>query len=171
MGFGAQPRGDPDPGTNFACKRSDDRAARAAVQPAPVDLMGAIVIRILVDGPDPGTGDFLRRRLASNRFAVAVVEPNSSFVDVVRRERPQIAVIDRVHERPDDARMKVSALKNMCPGVRVIIISEHPSEHDAPVVEQGVFYYLTLPVGGELIRIIEAGADALSPQDATGRSD
>ena len=46
--------------------------------------------------------------------------------------------------------------------MRIIAISEQPSSDDAAVIEQGVFYYLTLLIGDELVRVIEAGAAQLS---------
>ena len=66
-----------------------------------------------------------------------------------------------MHERHDIAQ-EIASLKAVCPAVRVIAISENPSPHDAPIIEQGVFYYLTLPIGQELTRVIEAGAGAFS---------
>jgi DNA-binding NtrC family response regulator len=121
------------------------------------------MIRILVDGPDPDTGSFLRSRLAADRFEVVEIEPGASFVDVVRRARPLIAVIDRVHEGQEVARMKIAVLKDICPGVRIVAVSQLPSARDARIIEEGVFYYMTVPVGEELIRIIEAGANSLRP--------
>ena len=64
----------------------------------------------------------------------------------------QIAVIDRIHERPDAAQMEIAILKEAYPDVRIIALSEQPSARDACLVEQGVFYYLTMGVGPELIR-------------------
>ncbi|MCH7848885.1 MAG: hypothetical protein IIB53_11035 [Planctomycetes bacterium] len=122
------------------------------------------MIRILVDSPDPNTVVFLRKRLSDARFKIVTANESQRFSEFAHREQPQIAIIDRIHERQEIARQQIAALQEMCPGVRIIAISEEPSSADAPVIEQGVFYYLALPVGDELIRVIEAGAAGLTQQ-------
>ncbi len=119
------------------------------------------MIRILVDSPDPNTVEFLRKRLSDARFKIVTANKTQRFSELAHREQPQIAIIDRIHERQEVARQQIAALQEMCPGVRIIAISEEPSSADASVVEQGLFYYLTFPVGDELIRVIEAGATGL----------
>jgi hypothetical protein len=52
--------------------------------------------------------------------------------------------------------------------VRVIAVSESPSARDGQIVEQGVFYYLTLDIGEELIRVLEAGAAAIQAERTNG---
>ncbi len=119
------------------------------------------MIRILVDSPDPNTVEFLRKRLSDARFKIVTANEGQRFSELAHREQPQIAIIDRIHERQAIARQQIAALQEACPGVRIIAISERPSSDDASVVEQGLFYYLTLPIGDELIRLIEAGATGL----------
>ncbi|MHC4164903.1 MAG: hypothetical protein ACYSUM_22545 [Planctomycetota bacterium] len=119
------------------------------------------MIRILVDSTDPGTTLFLRGRLDADRFRIVTVAPDTDFEAVARKTRPQIAVVDQIHARQEVARARIAALKQICPDIRVIAVSEHPSGRDGLVVEQGLFYYLTLGVGPELVRIIEAGARAI----------
>lgn len=119
------------------------------------------MIRILVDSPDPNTVAFLRKRLSDARFRIVTANKRQRFSEFAHREQRQIAIIDRIHERQEIARQQIAALQEICPGVRIIAISEEPSSDDASVIEQGLFYYLTLPVGDELIRVIEAGATGL----------
>ena len=119
------------------------------------------MIRILVDSPDPNTLEFLRKRLSDARFKIVTASKRQRFSEVAHREQPQIAIIDRIHERQDVARQQIAVLQEACPEVRIIAISEQPSSDDASVIEQGLFYYLALPVGDELIRVIEAGAIGL----------
>ncbi len=119
------------------------------------------MIRILVDSPDPTTVPFLRKRLSNARFKIVTANEGQRFSDSAHRIQPHIAIIDRIHERQEIARQQIAALQEACPEVRIIAISELPSSDDASVVEQGLFYYLTLPVGDELIRVIEAGATGL----------
>ena len=119
------------------------------------------MIRILVDSPDPNTVVFLRKRLSDVRFKIVTTNERQDFSDLAHREQPQIAIIDRIHERQEVALQQIAVLQEACPEVRIIAISEQPSSEDASVVEQGLFYYLTLPIGDELIRVIEAGATGL----------
>ena len=119
------------------------------------------MIRILVDSPDQNTVEFLRKRLSDARFKIVTANKTQRFSEFAHREQPQIAIIDRIHERQEIARQQIAALQEMCSGVRIIAISEQPSSDDAAVIEQGVFYYLTLLIGDELIRVIEAGAARL----------
>lgn len=122
------------------------------------------MIRILVDSPDPNTVEFLRKQLSDVRFKIIATNKEQHFSELARREQPHIVVIDRIHERLQTAQQQIIALHEAHPEVRIIAISEQSSPSDAPVIEQGLFYYLTLPVGAELIRIIEAGVIGLMQQ-------
>ena len=122
------------------------------------------MIRILVDSPDPNTVKFLRKRLSHARFIIITTNKKQCFSEIAQREQPQIAIVDRIHERQEIARQNIAELQEICPGVRIIAISEQPSWEDASVIEQGLFYYLTLPIGNELIRVIEAGAIGITQQ-------
>lgn len=86
----------------------------------------------------------------------------------LRREAPEIAVIDGIDERPQAAQIEIALLKDRCPDVQVIAVSGRSSESDAGVVEQGIFYYLTASIGHELPRLIEAAAATV--KDSTPRS-
>ncbi|MHC4410146.1 MAG: hypothetical protein ACYS0F_14230 [Planctomycetota bacterium] len=132
-------------------------------------MTDASVIRILVDSANPQTRDFLAARLEESRFAVVNASPPEKFVEVARRQHPQIAVIDRVHEGHELAEMKIDILKEVCPGVRIIAVSEDPSDRDAEIVERGVFYYHSAPIGPELVRVIEAAARAITSHAAGQR--
>lgn len=122
------------------------------------------MITILVDSTDPNTVEFLRKRLSDARFMIITTNKKQCFSEIAQREQPQIAIVDRIHERQEIARQNIAELQEICPGVRIIAISEQPSLEDASVIEQGLFYYLTLPIGNELIRVIEAGAIGLTRQ-------
>jgi DNA-binding response OmpR family regulator len=126
------------------------------------------MIRLLVDSPDPRTALFLRGQLAAGDYRITGVGLQPGFADLVRRERPHLVVFDHVDERQDLARARIVELKRLCPEVRVIAVSENPSVRDAVVIEAGLFYYLTLPVGRELVRVIEAGARAVRQNSENG---
>lgn len=121
------------------------------------------MIRLLVDSPNPNTAVFLRGRLDADRFRIVRVELQADFAELARRVHPQIAIIDGIHDRQETARARITALKKISPGVRIIAVSGNSSARDVRVVELGVFYYLALAVGDELVRIIEAAARAPGP--------
>ena len=110
--------------------------------------------RILVISPGPRIGEILTE--APSDFEVIDIRPGPDVVEVARREQPQIAVIDGIHERADVALMEIALLKDLQPDVQIIVLSERSSVRDARIVEQGIFYYMTAPPGQELIRVIEA---------------
>lgn len=114
------------------------------------------MIRILVDSPDPKTVEFLRKQLSDARFKIISTNKSQQFLELARQEQPHIVVIDKIHERQETVLQQIISLNESRPEIRIIAISEQSSPNDAPVIEQGLFYYLTLPVGAELIRIIEA---------------
>lgn len=96
------------------------------------------------------------------KFRVVVARPGPDFVDVVRRERPEIAVLNGVDERPEEAAMEIEVLKAIQSEVRVIAISGTPTPKDAAIVELGVFYYLAGPPGTELVEVVEAASRSLA---------
>jgi DNA-binding response OmpR family regulator len=115
-------------------------------------------LRVLVSSPDGALGKLLKAGLRSPDLEVVACLPGPSFMAAARRERPDIAVIDRVDERPDAATMEVLVLKDLRSDVRIIAVSGSSSPRDARVVEHGVFYYLAAPPGAELIQVVEAAA-------------
>jgi len=100
------------------------------------------------------------QRLSAERFEVVVVEPGPDVVRAVCRDRPGIAVIDRIDERPEAAQLEIAVLKEMWPGVEIIALSLHSSEADASIVEQGVFYYTGAASMDEIVRVIHAAERA-----------
>lgn len=120
-----------------------------------------VMVSILVDSPDSRIGATLRHCLSLQRFRIVDSRAHANFIELVRRERPAITIIDRVNECQDAALLKIAIVKDYCPDTRIVAISACPSTADAAIVEQGVFYYLTDPVGNELIRIIEAAIRTL----------
>ena len=115
--------------------------------------MGASV---LINTPELALADSVRMPLRAKGIRVAVSQPGLSFMQVARRERPDVAVLDAVEERVDAAQMEIELLKELCQDVRIIAVSREPSQKDAWVVERGVFFYMASPEVGELVRVIEA---------------
>lgn len=113
---------------------------------------------ILVSSPDSRLARMLEAHLPQASFEIVAVQPGAAFVSAVRRHRPRIALLDRVHERADSAQMEIAVLKDAYPKVRIIAVSQEPTSSDAKVVEQGLFYYLSAPVADELLRVVRAAA-------------
>jgi DNA-binding response OmpR family regulator len=119
-------------------------------------------VRIIVISPDAGIGTMLTEALCRSRFDVVDVRPGPDVVATARREQPQIAVIDGIHERAEAAELEIAVLKHMQPEVQIIALSKESSARDARIVELGIFYYMAGPPGKELIRVVEAAFSFLA---------
>lgn len=120
--------------------------------------------RIVVISPSGELGTALSGEFSGSSFDVVEVRPGPALVKVLRRDRPRIAVIDRIDERLEAAQLEIALLKEFCPGVIIIARSDHSSEADASIVEQGIFYYAAAAPVDELIRVIHAAARAAGRQ-------
>ena len=124
-------------------------------------------VRVFVSSPSKLVWDFLKDRLPAARFSVTAVQPGATFLETVRREHPDIAVIDCFEKNVEAAQLEISLLKDIQPEVRIIALSKESSPEDALIVELGVFYYMTAPVGMELVQVIEAAAGSISRKAKT----
>lgn len=115
---------------------------------------------VVVISPSELLPAVLSRALSSKQFNVLEVRPGPGVLRAVRRERPQIAVVDRIDERPEAAQLEIALLKELCPEARIIALSGKSSDADATVVEQGIFYYMAAPAVGDLVRVIYAAERA-----------
>ena len=129
-------------------------------------------LTVLISSPQSELANMLQHHLDAREFRIQSVLPGPAFVQAARRRHPDIAVLDRVHERPEVARMEIEVLYDAQPKVRIIALSES-AQSDAAIVEQGLFYYMTQSPGPELVRVIEAAARSVRPQEpqATRASD
>lgn len=118
-------------------------------------------VRILVNTSDAELARSLESAIHEPEFALAFSHPGAWFVQDVRRTRPQIAVIDRVHERRRAAQTEIALLKDCRPDVRIVLLSQEPSRADGALVEQGVFFYLSAPSLTSLTAVIHAAAASL----------
>lgn len=115
-------------------------------------------VPVLVVGPSPDLGAFLAERLGETADPVTVihVHPGSGLLDTIRSERPKVAVIDGIDQRPAAAKLEIVLLKDRCPDIRIIAVSHRPAESDGAIVEQSLFYYLAGGSRGQLTRVVEA---------------
>lgn len=111
---------------------------------------------VVVISPSSLLGIALSRALSTSGFQIVPIRPGPDVLDAVRRERPRIAVIDRIDERPEAAQLEIALLKTLSPGVQIIAVSDRSSEVDAAVIEQGIFYYAVGASSGELVQLINA---------------
>lgn len=118
--------------------------------------------KVLVISSDGAMQKFVEERLRRSEFVVVPVQPGPAFLKTVRQEHPQIAVIDCVPFRLETSQMEIALLKDIQPDVRIIALSEESSVEDAKIVEQGIFYYMTAPVGAELIQVIKAAGRSIA---------
>jgi ActR/RegA family two-component response regulator len=123
-------------------------------------------IRVLVSTPDEAMARALETALQEPEFAVALGRPGAWFVQDVRQVRPQIAVLDRVHERHRAAQNEIAVLKDCQGDVRIVVLSQEPSPADAALVEQGVFFYLAVPSLPKVVALVHAAAVSLQAEAA-----
>ncbi|MEX0886380.1 MAG: hypothetical protein WD009_08075 [Phycisphaeraceae bacterium] len=115
-------------------------------------------IHLLIISPDPLVGGFFTTHLSAARYAVEAVRPGPDTTARVCRPPVDVAVIDRIDQRPDAAHAEIALLKQSHPQARVIAMSRDSSANDAGIVEQGLFYYWTGKPRTPLLQIIEAAA-------------
>lgn len=123
----------------------------------------------MVISPSGALSAALARELPPSRFLVLDIRPGPRVLEAARREQPRIAVVDGIDRRPESAQLEIALLKELCPGVEIIALSNESSEQDASVIEQGVFYYRAAASAHELVRIIDAAERASVSKRATRR--
>jgi DNA-binding response OmpR family regulator len=127
-------------------------------------------MRVMVIGADGAVADWLCEQLAPRGITVILAEPGPELIPLVRAYRPHVAVLDGIHARPQMASMEVALLKDQHNGIRIIAMSDEPSELDAEVVEQGIYCYLGGCSREELLRVIESAARETGRQRSTAET-
>lgn len=117
--------------------------------------------QVAIISPTADLGATLSRSLSAGRFDLADIRPGPAVLRELRRFRPEIAIVDRIDERPEAAQLEIALLKDLCPEAPIIALSGESSESDAPIVEQGIFYYMAAPSDGDLIRVIDAAEHSI----------
>ena len=102
----------------------------------------------------------LQTGLSGDDFEITLLDDDGKLLDLVCDERPDILIMN-IGSKMTYADVTLSALKKIHPGMKVIIVSESPSDMDARLVEMGVFYYLSGQVNHEIIQVVRAAARAL----------
>jgi DNA-binding response OmpR family regulator len=115
-------------------------------------------LQVLVVSSAHDTGDWLTARLPADRYEIRTARPGAGLVRAVRERRPDVAVVEGIHDRPGVAPLEVALLKDRSPAVLIIALSDRSSERDAEVVEQGIFCYLAGRSREELLRVVQAAA-------------
>ncbi|MBI2566268.1 MAG: hypothetical protein HYV63_04455 [Candidatus Schekmanbacteria bacterium] len=115
---------------------------------------------LLVCSPEPEIAVALERKLGEQRMRVVAVAPGVAFVRSVMAERPLMAVLDRVDERPVAAQMEVELLKIARPEVRIVVLSAHSTPHDAALLKQGVLYFVAQSWRQVLAQVVDAAIQA-----------
>ena len=99
---------------------------------------------VLIVSSSPTVFHFLESSLSGDRFELRLVEPGRAFTEALKQWIPDIAIVDRMHERLKEAGDEVRQLKQRSATLPIIAISEQPSAEDASLVELGVFFYPAL---------------------------
>jgi DNA-binding response OmpR family regulator len=127
-------------------------------------------MKVMVIGAGSAIADWLGQQLGPRGVTVMLADPGPELIALVRAYRPDVAVLDGIHARPQLASMEVALLKDQDAGIRIIALSDESSELDAEVVEQGVFCYLGGCSREELLRVIESAARETGGQRATAET-
>lgn len=124
-------------------------------------------MRVLVISPDSALEEYLKRALTPAEFEVVGTRPGWAVVELSRRERAAIAVIDQADARREAASLELALLRDARPDARVIVLSAVPSPEDARLVEQGVFFYLSASPPVRLPDVIRAAARSIREETET----
>ncbi|MBI4564685.1 MAG: hypothetical protein HY716_08365 [Planctomycetes bacterium] len=98
----------------------------------------------------------LNQRIA-DQYTVHVVPslPPLTLIRKVCASLPNVLVLELSYGGPMVARV-VATLKETCPSTRIILYSSNSQEEDAPVIEEGVYYYAAGVSGDELSQVVRA---------------
>ena len=118
-------------------------------------------MRVLVISPDRTLEDYLSTQLSAAEFEVLGTRPGGNVIEIARRERPQVAVIDGADARAEAAALELAVLRDVRADVRIVVVSRMPSSEDARLVEQGVFFYLAASPPVRQPEVIQAAARAI----------
>lgn len=118
-------------------------------------------MRVFVISPDRALEEFLRRELAAADFEVIGARPGPAVVHTARGARPEIAIVDRVDARRSEAALELAILRDVRAEVRIIVVSGVPSKEDAPLLEDGVFFYMPASPPVRLPEVVRAAARSI----------
>lgn len=113
--------------------------------------------RILVSSADPALARFVGEALPGGAFEVLPVCLPKDVVEAVLDQSPALLLFE-VDRRSGSPAATLRIIRKVRPGLRVIALSADSCPEDAEIVEVGLFYYATRPVGADLIQVIQAAA-------------
>ncbi len=111
--------------------------------------------RILVSSADPSLARFIDAALPGGAFEVLPSCLAKDAVEVVLDQSPDLLLfeVDRKSGSPAET---LRIIRKVRPELRIIALSSDSCPEDAEIVEVGLFYYATRPVGADLVQVIEA---------------
>ncbi len=118
-------------------------------------------MRVLVISPDRGLEGFLGRELSPAEFEVLGSQPGPAVVRAARAAPPEIAVVYRGDACREATALALALLRDLKPDVRLILVTGVPSPEDAPLLEDGVFYYMPASPPVRLPDVVRAAARSI----------
>jgi len=115
---------------------------------------------IIVLSPGNEIDSYLKQSLSGSTFEIVGCHSSREFIE--RAGRAHMAIVDRINERPNTARLEIALLKNIDEDMPIIAISDNSTPRDAEVIKQGVFYYMAGYTEQKLGRVIQAAAEMIS---------
>jgi DNA-binding response OmpR family regulator len=112
---------------------------------------GAKPVRLLLVDDEVGYLEVLSKRLSRRGFEVAAARSGAEAIRALRDRDFELAVVDLKMEDIDGIEL-LKILRQMLPGLKVIMVTGHGSERAArDGLSQGAFDYLMKPVDLELL--------------------
>ena len=119
-------------------------------------------LRVLVGSSDPGVAKSLDVGLPPQSYELMPTCPFQKVVETVADGHPDVLVLDIEGQGSILSGEVVHLLRSVQPALRIVILNAVSSFHDAEVIEEGVFYYMTKPAdGSRLVEVVEAAGRAV----------
>lgn len=108
---------------------------------------------VLIASKDEESVRLLTASLEPLGWRLGVARTDAEIFERLSEEYPDFLVLDleTTDLKPGSL---VSIIHYIAPSLRVIALTGHSSVEDAAVVEKGIFYYTSKPVGKELIELV-----------------
>lgn|SRR3989338_3202865 len=108
---------------------------------------------VLIASKDEGSVRSLAAGLRPFGSRLEVARTDDEIFERIGEEYPDFLILDL--ETTDlKPSILVSIIHYIAPALRVIALTGHSTLEDAAVIEKGVFFYTTKPVGKELVDLV-----------------
>lgn len=114
---------------------------------------------ILISSKDDECIRVLASNLQPFGWKLEIARADSEIFERLAEDYPDFLILDLETTDLKPASV-VSIIHYIAPALRIIALTGHSSPEDAAVIEKGVFYYTTKPVGTELVELMQTKGGA-----------